>query len=72
MYIKGRDDVFAFTYTQSTIVAMETFTWGIIHIHTSMETIPLEVEWKCVLMAPTIQCVMRVGMTAMLLLSVTT
>ena len=37
-----------------------------------MITISTEVEWKCAIMAPTIQCVMRVGLTVMLPSSVTT
>ena len=37
-----------------------------------MGTISLGVEWRCVIMAPTIQCVLRAGLTVMLLLSVNT
>ena len=51
---------------------METFTWQITPTHTMMETISLEAEWRCVIMAPTTQCVMRAGLTVMLLLSVNT
>ena len=49
---------------------MVTFACGIPFIHTMMETISMEVEWKCVIMKSTIQCVMRVGVTVMLPLSV--
>ena len=50
---------------------METFAWGILLIPTLMDTISMEVEWKCVIMAPTVQYVMRIGVTVMRLLSVT-
>ena len=54
------------------LAMMETFAWRILLIHIFMETISMEVEWKCAITAPTVQCVMRVGLTVMLLLSVTT
>ena len=54
------------------LATMEKFAWRILLIPTLMETIFMEVEWKCVIMAPTVQCVMRAGVTVMLLSSVTT
>jgi hypothetical protein len=54
------------------LVMMETFAWRILLIHTLMETISMEVEWKCAIMAPIVLCVMRVGPTVMLPSSVTT
>ena len=54
------------------LVTMETFAWRILLILTLMETISMEVEWKCAIMAPIVLCVMRVGLTVMLPSSVTT
>ena len=64
--------IYICTYIVQQGVTMETFTWEIIPICTSMETISTAVEWKCAIMAPTVLCVMRVGLTVMLQLSVTT
>ena len=50
---------------------METFAWRILLIHTFMETISMEVEWKCAMMVLIVQYVMRAGLTVMLLSSVT-
>ena len=54
------------------LVMMVMFAWVILLIPTLMDTTSMEVEWKCAIMAPTVQCVMMVGLTVTLLSSVTT
>ena len=49
----------------------ETSAWKILLIRTLMETTSMEVEWKYAIVASTVQCVMRVGVTVMLQSSVT-
>ena len=48
---------------------MDNFYWQILLTCTSMEAISMVVELKCVIMALTVQCVMRGGLIRMLPLS---